>query len=195
MLSGNISQKGQSSYVITESDISQTDIIDPGSGFSYGSDLSPFIEEYFHNVYLSFLSDAKQNSQVFVDLPCQASAHLLVWNYKPTWLAVSYFIAVGLTFAAVGVGLHAIAANGYVAQTNFSTFLRTTRNPDLDKMTEGSCLGAWPVDKAFRDTRLRFGQTAAGGPTGGGSGGDQVAHAAFGFEDRVSTIEKGKKYV
>jgi hypothetical protein len=192
MLAGNISQKGQADWVMTESDISQTDILDPGNGMAYEEDLGPAIEASFHNVYLSFLADLKQRSQLFVDLPCKASAHVLVWRYRPTWLAVSYFIAVGVTFAAIGVGFHAIAANGYVAQTNFSTFLTTTRNPDLDKLAEGSCLGVWPLKKELRDTRLRFGQTAAPG-----SPGDAVnapAHAAFGFEKEVTPIERGKKY-
>jgi len=190
MLAGNISQKGAAEYVITESDISQTTILDPGNGMPVCRDLAPYIEQSFHNVYLSFLSDVKQKSQMFVDMPCQASKHVLVWSYRPTWLAVSYFISVGLTFAAVGVGLHAIATNGYVAQTNFSTFLTTTRNPDLDKMVEGSCLGAWPLDERVRETRLRFGQTEAGGS----SDGSRLAHASFGFQDRVKMIEKGQKY-
>lgn len=181
--------------MITESDISQTDIIDPGSGLPYSEDLGPAIEQSFHDIYLSFLADTKQKSQVFVDKPCEESAHVLVWSYRPMWLAVSYFIAVGLTFAAVGVGLHAIATNGYVAQTNFSTFLTTTRNPDLDKMTEGSCLGAWPLKKDLLNTRLRFGQTRAGDrSTDDNASGDLLPHAAFGFVDQVTTIEKGKKY-
>jgi hypothetical protein len=188
MLEGNISQKGEADWVTTESDISQTNIIDPGSGLPYEEDLAPGIEAAFHNIYLSFLSDDKQKAQQYRDLPCAATSHVLVWNYRPTWLAVSYFIAIGLTFAAIGVGLHAIATNGYVAQTNFSTFLATTRNPDLDKMAEGSCLGAWPIKKEMHNTRLRFGQTTAT------ESGDRPPHAAFGFEDRVTAIEKGKQY-
>ena len=197
MLAGNISQKGQDSYVITESDISQTDILDPGSGLPYDDDLGPTIERSFHDVYLSFLADTKQKGQVFADAACDASAHVLVWSYRPTWLAVSYFVAVAATAAAVGVGLHAVVTNGYVAQTNFSTFLATTRNPDLDELVEGACLGAWPLRKEVRDTRLRFGQTAAA-KAAGMEGGRGVAvrppHAAFGFVDRVVPIEKGKQY-
>ena len=191
MLAGNISQKGQASYVITESDISQTSILDPGSGLPYDEDLGPAIENSFHNVYLSFLADSKQQSQLFVDIPCEASAHVLVWSYKPTWLAVSYVTAVAVTFIAIGIGVHAIAANGYVAQTNFSAFLTTTRNPDLDKMAEGSCLGAWPLKNEVRDTRLRFGQTTPGSDA---TDGERLPHASFGFVDQVTPIERGKKY-
>lgn len=185
---------GQDSYVITKSNIAQTNIINPGTGLAYEDNLGPTIESSFHNVYLSFLSDSVQQSQVFVDMPCKASAHILVWSYRATWLALPYFIAVAATFAAVGVGLHAIATNGYVAQTNFSTFLSTTRSPGLDKLAEGSCLGAWPLTKELRNTSLRFGQTAAAADMQDEVGGDRPAHAAFGFIDRVTPIVKGRKY-
>lgn len=190
MLSGNISQHGQDDWVMTESDISQTDIIDPGSGLPFEEDLVPYIEKAFHNIYLSMLSDDKQFSQKLADLPCHESAQVLVWSYNPTWLAVSYFIAVGLTFAAVGVGLHAIVTNGYVAQTNFSTFLVTTRNPDLDKMAEGSYLGSWPMKKELRETRLQFGQTTESDSSEGHNARTRLPHAAFGFVDRVKPLDR-----
>lgn len=176
--------------MITNSDISQTKILDPGNGLAMAEDIGPAFELSFQNIYLSMLSDIKQYSQTLVNLPCEVSENVLVWSYKPTWLVVSYFVAVGLTFAAIGVGLHAIASNGYAAQTNFSTFLATTRNPDLDGVAEGSCLGAWPMDKALRYTRLRFGQTVADGSTNSGK-----SHAAFGFADRVTPLERGKQYL
>ena len=145
-------------------------------------DLTPTIEAYFHRIYLSFLADPIQQSQLYQDAPCEVSAQVLVWNYRPTWLAVSYFVAVGFTFAAIGVGMHAIAGNGYVAQTSFSTFLRTTRNPELDGLVGGGCLGEWPMSREVRETRLRFGEIEGGG----------VPHAAFGFVDGVRGIEKGR---
>lgn len=176
---------------MTESDISQTQIIDPGSALPFEEDLAPYIETAFQNIYLSMLSDDKQFSQKFVDLPCQVHAQVLVWSYKPTWLAVSYFIAVGLTFIAVGVGLHAIVTNGYVAQTNFSTFLVTTRNCDLDKMAEGSELGSWPLKKELRQTRLRFGQTRAEPDVRDGSSApSQARHAAFGLADQIDPLHR-----
>lgn len=190
---------------MTESDISQTLLIDPGTGFPISPNVPGTIEAGFQTIYLSLVSDTLQYSQVTVDLPCHTSLHVMVWNYDPLYLAVSYFIAVGLTIIAVGVGLHAIAANGYVAQTNFSTFLTTTRNPDLDGVAAGSCLGAWPMSRDVRKTRLRFGQVVreGGGERREGTGNvkegarvgiDEVPHAAFGFPDQVKPLELGKQY-
>ncbi|KAK4184989.1 hypothetical protein QBC35DRAFT_390507 [Podospora australis] len=192
-LAGNASQKGQDSWVMTESDIFQTEILDPGSGQSPEEDLASRIEAAFHNIYLSFLSNEKQISQVFASRSCEVSSHVLVWHYTPTWLAVSYIIACALTFVAMGVGLHAIVQNGYVAETNFSTFLVTTRNPDLDKMARGSCLGALPVDKEVTKTKLRFGKTVSN-EEGGDGDASQATHAAFGFDDRVVELQRGKNY-
>lgn len=192
--------------MITESDISQTLLIDPGNGFPISPDVPGTIEAGFQNIYLSLLSDTLQYSQIFVDVPCQTTLHVMVWKYDPLYLAVSYCIAVGLTLAAVGVGLHAIAANGYVAQTNFSTFLTTTRNPDLDGVAAGSCLGAWPMSREVRKTRLRFGEVVkerrqekregAGQVREGDKEevAEEVPHAAFGFPNQVKPLERGKQY-
>ncbi|KAK4227295.1 hypothetical protein QBC38DRAFT_455389 [Podospora fimiseda] len=196
MLLGNFTQPRQDTWMMTESAISQTSsILDPGSGFAYEEDLRPYVEKAFQNIYLSYLSNDVQVAQRYHDVTCEVSKHVLSWNYDPTWLAVSYFVAVGLTLVAIGVGMRAILRNGYVAQTNFSTFLATTRNKDLDSLLfsdvgSGSSLGAWPMKKEFRQTRLRFGEVVREE--------DETSlllpHAAFGFEERVKGIEKGKQY-
>ncbi|KAK3995259.1 hypothetical protein QBC44DRAFT_320751 [Cladorrhinum sp. PSN332] len=193
MLLGNFTQAGQDAWMITESAISQTSsILDPGSGFPYEEDLGPYIEGAFQNVWLSFLSNEVQVAQRYRDVDCEVSRHVLVWNYDSTWLAVSYFVAVGLTLVAIAVGMRAIVLNGYVAQTNFSTFLATSRNGDLDRLVgEGECLGAWPFKKEFRETRLRFGEVLGDGSE---ESSPLLPHAAFGFEERVKGIEKGKQY-
>lgn len=189
LLSGNVTQEGDWTWAVTNSDISQTDITDPGTGMSHEDALGPYIETGFQSIYLSMLSDWKTYAQSFTSLPCDASKHVLVWRYNPLWLAVSYFVAVALTLAAVGVGLHAMVANGYAMETNFSTFLTTTRNPDLDEVVRGSSLGASPLKRAVRETKLRFGETVRPAGTDGG-----LPHAAFGFPDQIRTLRKGRQY-
>ncbi|OIW29243.1 hypothetical protein CONLIGDRAFT_411841 [Coniochaeta ligniaria NRRL 30616] len=188
LLSGNVTQEGDWTWAITNSDISQTDITDPGTGLSHEDALGPYIETGFQSIYLAMLSDWKTYAQNFSSLPCEVNMHLLVWRYNPLWLAISYFIAVALTFAAVGIGLHAIVANGYAMETNFSTFLTTTRNPDLDEVVRGSSLGASPLKRAVRETKLRFGETVRP------EGAEGTPHAAFGFPEQIRTLKKGKQY-
>ncbi len=116
------------------------------------------------------------------------------WEYKPRWLVVSYTVAGALVFVTVGVGLHAISRNGYSGDTDFSTFLATTRNPELDGLLVGYSLGIWPLSKEVRRTRLKFGELvhSEGADAGNGQG---DAHASFGFPDTVRDLVRGKKYV
>lgn len=189
LLLGNLTQAGgDDDWVTTNSDISQTDIADPGSGLPHEEAFGPYVEAGFWSVFLAMQSDVKQWAQYFETQECEVTIGVLVWRYNPTWLAVSYFIAVGLTFAAVGVGLHAIVSNGYAMETNFSTFLTTTRNPDLDEVVRGSSLGAAPLKESVRETRLRFGETIRP------EGAEGEPHAAFGFPDQIRTLKKGKQY-
>jgi hypothetical protein len=193
LLAGNVSQAGDGddSWAITYSDISETDITDPGSGMPHEEALGPYIEAGFQSIYLAMLSDTKQVSQFPDANPCDIEMNVLVWRYTPLWLAISYCIAVGLTLAAVGVGLYAMAVNGYVATTNFSTFLVTTRNADLDSMIRGSSLGTLPLNKEVGETALRFGETVRSGDA---TGNPSVSHAAFGFPKQIRAIIRGKQY-
>lgn len=189
LLSGNITQAGgDDNWAVTNSDISQTDIADPGTGMPHEEAFGPYVEAGFQSIFLSMQSDVKQYAQTNATEKCEVTKSVLVWRYNPLWLAISYFIAVGLTFAAVGIGLHAMIMNGYAIETNFSTFLTTTRNPDLDEVVKGSSLGASPLKKSVRETKLRFGETIRP------EGTDGVPHAAFGFPDQIRTLKKGKQY-
>lgn len=189
-LSGNLTQINDTMWAVTNSDISQTDVMDPGTAQPHEEKLGPYVEAGFQNIFLSMLSDKKQYAQGGIDIPCFISKRAQIWRYAPLWLAISYFIAVGLTLGAVGVGLHAMVANGYAIQTNFSTFLATTRNSDLDAVVRGSSLGAAPLKREARETSLRFGEMRPEGTAGH----DGRAHAAFGFPDQIRTLKKGKKY-
>ena len=137
------------------------------------------------------LSDLKQNSQYPEPTPCEVTETVLVWDYSPMWLAISYCIAVGLTLLAVALGFYAMALNGYVARTTFSTFLATTRNLQLDGVDWGSSLGTLPLKKEVSETVLMFGETVQAGIP---SGNDAVPHAAFGFPEGIRKIRRGQQY-
>ena len=108
-----------------------------------------------------------------------------MWKYEPFWLALSYFLAVGVTFIILFIGMHGFIKNGYAADANFSTFMATTRSKDVDELTRGSCLGQWPKNKDFKQTRLRFGEIETGGSD---------PHAAFGFPGNIKDFDKKKGY-
>lgn len=116
------------------------------------------------------------------------STAILIWNYKPFWLVLSYSLAALLAILAVIEGLFAFARNGYSADTNFSTILATTRNSELDLLAEGLCLGNSPAPKHFTESQLRFGRVSRIGRQG-------EAHVAFGLSDDVGPIVVGEKYL
>lgn len=93
-----------------------------------------------------------------------------------------------LTIVAIAIGGYSFYTNGYSIDTKFSTIVATTRSPDLDKLTEGHCLGEWPMSKDVLDSRLRFGELS-NKPTRG------RAHAAFGFPCHVRKVQAGKEYL
>jgi hypothetical protein len=119
------------------------------------------------------------------------STTVLLWNYKPFWLLLSYSLAVAFTLLAAIEGLLAFKRNGYAADTNFSTILVTTRNVGLDRIAEGHCLGQSPVGKEFERNKLRFGDVGVADT----SGGNRTRHAAFGTPDEVHDIHFRAKYI
>lgn len=131
----------------------------------------------------SLLSDTSLHSHITISAPCTATKQILIWHYAPFWLAFSYSLAVLSTIIAAAIGAHAFRSNGYSADTNFSTFVATTRNGSLDRVVRngGACLGQEPLEEAFEDVRLRFG--------------DVGGHTAFGLPGETKGIVYGGNYV
>ncbi|OJD36450.1 formylmethionine deformylase-like protein [Diplodia corticola] len=165
-----------------------------GSGASSGfqSILSPWmcrggsvpraVEDLSHNVSLSLMSSAlfsnATDAAVTVSLPQNYYA------YNRRNLLCAYLAAVVAALACVAVGAHAYGVNGYSASQSFSSVLFTTRNPDLDALARGQCLGEQPTPGEVKGTMLRYGVLRSGG---GG-----VPHVAFGLRDTVGPLKKGE---
>lgn len=62
--------------------------------------------------------------------------------------------------------------------------MTTTRNPDLDTLSQGQSLGGAPLDVELGKVCLQFGITDA-------DKGRIAKHAAFGLEHRISELKKG----
>lgn len=193
MLSSSIDQytdKGDPSLTqaMSSSSVSQTTLVDPRTQFAVPNFMQA-VEIGFQNMTFSLLSDTSLHSHIDITAPCTTTKQILVWHYAPFWLILSYSLAVVSTIVAAAIGAHAFRSNGYSADTNFSTFLATTRNASLDRAVGdgGVCLGQEPLDEAFKEVRLRFGDV--GGKERG------VGHAAFGFPSETRGIVFGDNYV
>jgi len=95
----------------------------------------------------------------------------------------------------VAVGLYAFHTNGVSHSTAFSAIIATTRNPELDELSRGNSLGAFPLNLEAGGVKLRF-----GGIRVGCSGEEE--QASFGIErqdedlgQKLSMLKRGGKYV
>ena len=116
-------------------------------------------------------------------VPITITTFVNVYTYDWRNLVTSYAIAAAFSLGAVFLGVLAFRQNGVSYVSSFSAIVATTRNPDLDSLTEGQCLGAVPLSEDIGGAKLRFGMI---GPTI-----EKVRRVAFGLENGVETLQKG----
>ncbi|KAL4907092.1 hypothetical protein BDW74DRAFT_190093, partial [Aspergillus multicolor] len=108
------------------------------------------------------------------------------YSYNARNLFAAYMTGLGATIVCVIIGLLALYKNGVPQSTTFSSVLMTTRNPELDRLAVGHCLGAedsWSQDAG--QVRLRFGELDDAG---------SHRHAAFGTKGSVAALSRGADY-
>ncbi|KAL4911902.1 hypothetical protein BDW62DRAFT_206992 [Aspergillus aurantiobrunneus] len=143
--------------------------------------LARALEDLSRNFTYSLLSLNAANTTV----PVTVASAQNFYSYSRTNLFIAYMTAVAVTLVCVLVGFHALWSNGVPHSTSFSSVLVTTRNPELDHLAFGHCLGSDPLDKEVGKVRLRFGEI---------EGAREYRHAAFGTKGSVTALSKGKEY-
>lgn len=135
-----------------------------------------------------FTNDSETSA--LINTTCLVNEHINIYVYNPNNLFIAYGTSGVLTIFITLLGLYALQKNGVSSDENFSTILRTTRNPTLDASTMGSCVGGSPLPDSLSELKMRFGVVIPA------SGGDRAAHTAFGVigKDRVGLIRKGGRY-
>ena len=79
-----------------------------------------------------------------------------------------------------------MTTNRVSRSTSFSAMIATTRNPQLDRLVEGSSLRALSLEKEMRETKLKFGELMGDGRV--------KEHVGFGFEENILNLGKGGTY-
>ncbi|KAL2064609.1 hypothetical protein VTL71DRAFT_3746 [Oculimacula yallundae] len=154
--------------------------------------LSLALEDLANNITISMLSVPGMTSRISV--PVKIGIMNNVYKYEQQDLLVSYAATIAVTLFCVALGVACLVSNGVYHTMSFSAVMATTRNPDLDVLAEGACLGA---KKGMMERRIMFGVLRGENDGGGneeyrGSQGDEtVQHAAFGLEGTVMKIKKG----
>lgn len=189
-LRGDI-EKTSDTFIVTRSDISETRLMDGRTSYPL-PDLMEAVQELFEDMLLTLLSEPTLVAAETEAVQCVKSRTMNVYIYIPSSLWIGYAIAVAITLASIAIGSWAIYQNGVASDTLFSRILVTTRNPTLDHLSVGACLGGDPFPKELRETKLRFGVLREDEPREGPLG--RVEHCCFGTRGETKDIIKGNNY-
>ncbi|KAF4631023.1 hypothetical protein G7Y89_g7116 [Cudoniella acicularis] len=158
------------------------------------------VEDLANNITVSMLSSPNlttlRGSPTTVNITTQTA----IYAYYAFPLLLSYGLRLLTTLIFIIIGFFSILSNGVTHDTSFSSFITTTRNPDLDVIFSGErCLGAVPLDREIEAVKLRLGVLGGGeerrvglDENEGAEDGDKekARHVAFGFLESVVGIRK-----
>jgi hypothetical protein len=170
--------------------IRSTNLMDK-SGLNVVDPLGDSIEKMVHKMVVSLIADDGLNLAKKVSTRCRATKMQNTYVYKPLILILVNTTAMFFSALVAVLGALALVQNGVASDTSFSTFLRTTRNPTLDRALRGGSLGGSSFRKKFSGLKLKYGELSVKGK---GVYGDGVRHVGMGVEGEVSTMQKGRNY-
>ncbi|KAG4433198.1 hypothetical protein IFR05_011306, partial [Cadophora sp. M221] len=124
--------------------------------------LARAIEDLATNITISMMSQSQLTTPNSTKVTISHYPTRNVYRYDALYLILSYGIALLFTTLGISLGMFSFHRNGVIHSTSFSAIVATTRNRDLDGLSQGHSLGTVPVDKRLRRTRLRFGILVGG---------------------------------
>ena len=86
------------------------------------------------------------------DVPCLRLQDVVLFTYYRRGLWIGYAAVISITFLFVLVGAWSLHQNGVASDVLFSRIMVTTRNPTLDQLSVGACLGGDPFPKELVQT-------------------------------------------
>jgi hypothetical protein len=180
-------------WPITKSDISETRLVDQHTFYTV-PDLQTQLQSFYEDIILTLLSNPRLIVTSTESVPCIKSRRVSVFHYRARDLWAGYATVIAVTVALLVIGFITLLENGVTSDTGFSRIMATTRNPTLDRLSVGACLGGDPFPSELRKTKLRFGVLDPGSGDGVWSGVDSAGHCAFGTEAQTGMIIKGRRY-
>jgi hypothetical protein len=181
----------KTSIMITRSDISETRLVNSSSSYPLPN-LKDEIQHLFEDILITLLSEPTLVVAEPQTVPCYLSRTQMVYVYYRQSLWVGYAIVIFMTFLFILVGAWSLYQNGVASDVLFSRIMVTTRNPTLDHLSVGACLGGDPFPKELTKTKLRFGVLLEDDPREGPLG--KVEHCCFGTMGETKEIVKGGTY-
>ncbi|EPS39215.1 hypothetical protein H072_6989 [Dactylellina haptotyla CBS 200.50] len=155
--------------------------------------IRPLAEQLSLNYTFSMLSFPDLSVRQMTESNCTATTFSNVWRYEQRNLILAYCLGTVISLASLVLGAVALAHNGIVTDMSFSQVLATSRNPELDKLLEGNCLGRSDLNpRSLYNERLRHGELKQQDGKLSASG---AAHVAFGTPENVLPIRRQGYYI
>ena len=169
---GNIKDQGRYNYEQAPdlTSIKDTSLNDVRKG-SNTKALGTAIEQLFKNMTVSLLSVPTYQQSIAVSAPVNVTAVLTknTYVYHPFDLYLAYSLGILFTSICLVIGMAALFRNGQSYSNSFSTVLRVTRNPDLDRLVETETSGADPLPEELERAVLSLPRRSrVGGVENGG---------------------------
>ncbi|KAI4942915.1 hypothetical protein J4E86_009862 [Alternaria arbusti] len=177
--------------LITYSDLSETRLVNSSTSYPL-VDLKTEIQDLFEDILITLLNDPNLVVVQTQEVPCTKSRTMMVYVYYKHSLWIGYAIVIAITFTFMLVGAWSLHMNGVASDVLFSRIMATTRNPTLDHLSVGACLGGDPFPKELAKTKLRFGVLLEDDHREGPLG--KVEHCCFGTMGETKEIVKGGTY-
>ena len=190
-LAGQVSKNNSEAYVVTKSDISETRLVNPQTSYPL-ENLMDEIQNTFEDMLITLMSEPHLVVADSQSVNCTKSRSVNVFVYHREGLWTGYALAVAVTLASILIGAFAMYQNGVASDTLISRIMVTKRNPTLDRLSVGACLGGDPFPKDLTKTKLRFGVLLEEDPRDGPLG--KVEHCCFGAAGEVKDIVKHGTY-
>ncbi|KAK4574991.1 hypothetical protein LTR86_000841 [Recurvomyces mirabilis] len=134
----------------------------PSQEGSIGQSLAVTIEELFHNITISLMSnqqllpDASLNvNPRYIEVSFDTYQNTYIYSVAKLW--ITYGLALGLTAIVVYIGLASVYFSEASYGNNFSTIMRTSRAAELSvEASEESGHGANPLPKLLAKATISF---------------------------------------
>jgi len=184
------------SYAEVQSDVSKTPLLRKDS--SPERDISQRLESLYQGIILTFLAQPSMLVNSEEKVLVHRSRYRVAFVYDSVRLWICYAPVILLTLAILLIGAWTIWEDGTTFSTGFARIMATTRNPTLDEMSRGACLGNDPFPVELMKRKLQFGalreDMSMGDMSDGFAGGESVGHCAFGVPEEVAPIRRGMLY-
>ncbi len=199
LLTGHIivrSTDNLSTYSIIDSNVAQTSLVQPSG--QPQPDIVERLEALFRAMVTNFISrnDILIASEQIV--PVHRTRYRVVFIYDPVRLWLCYGPVILLTSIILIIGALTIWQDGTTFSTGFSRILAATRNPFLDQISEGACLGNDPFPEELMQRKVQFGSLQEDvlleDMQNGDGSYESVGHCAFGDPTTIAPIRRGVLY-